>query len=124
MGIKNYLKGTLRSSSGTDLKEFVSGGVTIQCLTEVADGDAYLMIRPDEIAVTMTEDAASSMRNRFPARIVDIAPAKLGIEVTADIGIEIVTTISRDALKSLSLTVGQEVWICFKASSCRIYDAY
>jgi molybdopterin-binding protein len=122
VGIKNYLKGTLRSSSGTDLKEFVSGGITIQCLTEVNDGDAYLMIRPDEIAVTMTEDGASSVRNRFPGRVIDIAPAKLGIEVTADIGIEVVILISLDALKSLSLAVGQHVWVCFKASSCRVYE--
>jgi molybdopterin-binding protein len=122
VGIKNYLKGTLQSSSATDLKFFVSGGITIQCLTEVADGDAYLMIRPDEIAVTRTEDAASSCRNRFPGRIVDIAPARLGIEVTADIGVEMVVMISSDALKSLNLTIGQDVWLCFKASSCRVYE--
>jgi molybdopterin-binding protein len=122
VGIKNYLKGILRSESGTDLKEFTSGGVVIQCLTEVADGDAFLMIRPDEIMVTMTEDAVSSCRNRFPGRIVDIAPARLGIEVTADIGVELVIMISSDALKSLHLEIGKQVWICFKASSCRVYE--
>jgi molybdopterin-binding protein len=122
VGIKNYLKGTIRSADGTDLKAFVSGGVTILCLTEVADGDTHLMIRPDEITVSMTEDAASSCRNRFRGRIVDLAPARLGIEVTADIGVELVAMISSDALKALRLEIGQEVWICFKASSCKVYE--
>jgi molybdopterin-binding protein len=122
VGIKNYMKGTVRSIPGSDLKEFVSGGITILCLTEVADGDAHLMIRPDEITISMTENAASSCRNRFPGRIVDMAPARLGIEVTADIGVDVVVMISSDAVKALRLEIGQEAWICFKASSCRIYE--
>jgi molybdopterin-binding protein len=122
VGIKNYLKGAVRGVAESDLKEFVSGGITILCLTEIADGEAHLMIRPDEIAISMTEDTASSCRNRFRGRITDMAPARLGIEVTADIGVELVVLISSDALKALRLEIGREVWIFFKASSCKVYE--
>ena len=78
------------------------------------------MIRAVEITLSITENAASSCRNRFPGRIVDIAPARLGVEVTADIGVELVVIISLDAANDLRLELGQEAWIYFKASSCRI----
>ncbi len=120
VGMKNYLKGTVRCLYHSDLKEFLSGGMRILCLTDVPDGEAHLIIRPDEISVSNAV-VGSSSRNHFRGRIVDIASEKLGVEVTVDVGMEMVATISLDALSSLELAVGKEVWISFKASSCKIY---
>jgi molybdopterin-binding protein len=110
----------VRSISGSDLKEFSSGGMNILCLTDVPEGDAFLMIRPDEISISYAVDTSSS-RNKFKGTITDIIPAKLGLEVTVDVGVEMVVMISSDALKSLKFEVGKDVWISFKASSCRVY---
>jgi molybdopterin-binding protein len=120
VGIKNYFKGIVRGISGSDLKEFSSGGMNILCLTDVPEGDAFLMIRPDEISISNAVEASSS-RNKFKGVITDIIPAKLGLEVTVDVGVEMVVMISSDALKSLKFEIGKDVWISFKASSCRIY---
>jgi molybdopterin-binding protein len=120
IGIKNYLKGVVRSIPGSDLKHFASDAILIHCLTEVADGDAFLVIRPDEISIANSLDESSS-RNHFKGTITDMAPGKLGMEVTVEVGVEIVATISSVALKALNLDIGKEVWISFKASSCRIY---
>jgi molybdopterin-binding protein len=120
IGIKNYLKGSVRTVAGSDLKEFAADGITVLCLTDVADGEAHLIIRSDEITVANAPEAGSS-RNRFRGRIADIAPAKLGLEVSVDVGVEMVATISRHAAQALQLEIGKDVWIAFKAASCKIY---
>ena len=120
VGIKNYFKGMVRSVPGSDLKKFSSGGMNILCLTDVPEGDAFLMIRPDEISISNTLEAGSS-RNKFQGVITVIVPARLGLEVMVDVGTEMVVMISSDALKSLKFEVGKNVWISFKASSCRVY---
>jgi molybdopterin-binding protein len=120
IGIKNYLKGSVKSIAGSDLKEFVSGAIRVFCLTDVADGEAHLVIRPDEITIANVLEASSS-RNRFAGRITDIAPAKIGVEVSVDIGVEMVATISSDSMQALQLDIGKEVWISFKAASCKVY---
>ena len=48
-------------------------------------------------------------------------PARLGMDLIVDVGVEVVATISSDARNSLDLEIGKEIWISFKASSCRIY---
>jgi molybdopterin-binding protein len=120
VGIKNYFKGIVQSVPGSDLKEFSSEGMNILCMTDIPDGDAFLMIRPDEISISNTLEAGSS-RNKFKGTIADIMPAKLGLEVMVDVGVEMVVMISTDALKSLGVEIGKDVWISFKASSCRVY---
>jgi molybdopterin-binding protein len=120
IGVKNYLKGSVQSVPGSDLKEFVSGGIRVFCLTDVDDGEAHLVIRPDEITIANVRETNSS-RNRFAGRIADIAPAKIGVEVCVDVGVEMVATISSDAARALQLEIGREVWISFKAASCKVY---
>jgi len=120
IGVKNYLKGSVKAVPGSDLKEFVAGGIRVFCLTDVADGEAHLVIRPDEITIANVREANSS-RNRFAGRIKDIAPAKIGVEVCVDIGLEMVAIISSDAARALRLDIGGEVWISFKAASCKVY---
>jgi molybdate/tungstate transport system ATP-binding protein len=122
VGIKNFLKGRVTSKPGSDLIAFATGSLTIMCLTEVTDGDAYLTISPDEINISREVQSGSS-RNHFQGKITDIAPARIGLEVTVDVGREMVALISADARKSLDLKMGDTVWINFKASSCKVYNS-
>ncbi len=120
-GVKNFFRGELKTIQGSDLKEFYSNGLKIFCLTDVEDGEAFLMIQPDEISISNQVETGST-RNHFVGKITDIAPAKLGMDIYVDIGCEMVVQISSDARKSLRLEIGKEVWINFKASSCKIYN--
>jgi len=121
IGIKNFIKGELKTNPGSDLKEFTADGLKVFCLTEADDGSAFLMIQANEITISNKADETSS-RNHFKGKITDIAPAKLGCEITVDIGRKIIATISGDALKSLALEIGKSVFVNFKASSCKIYN--
>ena len=106
--------------SGSDLKEFCSNGIKIYCLTEIPAGEVFLMIGPGDIMVSIEAEAGSA-RNRFRGVIRDMIPAKLGMDLIVDVGVELVATISSDARKSLNLEIGKEIWVSFKASSCRVY---
>jgi len=121
IGIKNFIKGKLKDRPDSDLKEFSTNGLKIFCLTDAKEGEAHLIIRSDEISISNKIDESSS-RNHFKGEILDIAPARLGFEVTVDIGLEVVATISGDALKSLELAIEKEVWVNFKASSCKLFN--
>ncbi len=120
IGIKNFLRGELNTIKESDLKEFSTNGIKIFSLTDVADGGAFLLIQPDEISISNSIESGSA-RNHFKGKITDIARAKIGIEVTIDIGCELISLISSDAMNSLELKIGKEVWISFKASACKIY---
>lgn len=120
IGVKNFLKGELKNIPHSDLKEFRVNGIKIFTLTDLEEGEAFLMISPDEISISNKSEESSS-RNHFKGIIKDIAPARVGIDVTVDIGLDIISVISADSLNELKLEVGKEVWINFKASSCKIY---
>jgi molybdopterin-binding protein len=120
IGVKNFLRGSLASIPQSELKTFTIKGLTVFCLTDASDGEAFLMIGPDEISLANSEQAVSN-RNNFRGTVKDIAHARLGLEVSVDIGCDLVVIVSSEARKSLSLEIGKEVWVSFKASSCKIY---
>lgn len=121
IGIKNFLRGKIQKRSDSDLKTFISGKMEIFCLSEIDKGASFLMIDPNDISISNTV-LEGSIRNHFPGIIKDIAPARLGLVVTVNVGIEFVVHISKDAFYSLGLEVGKNVWINFKASSCKVYN--
>ena len=122
IGVKNFLKGVLESAASSELKTFTTNGIAVSCLTDAVDGEGFLMIGPDEITIANAEQPSSS-RNHFKGVIKDLAQARLGFEVTVDIGCELIAIITSESRKSLDLEIGKEVWVSFKASSCKIYRA-
>jgi len=121
IGTKNFFSGKLKSINNTDLKEFSSSGIKIFCLTDITDGEAFLTIQPEEITISTVSESGSS-RNHFAGKIIDIAPAKQGMEITVNIGVDIIVIISKESMIGLNLGIGKETWINFKASSCKIYN--
>jgi molybdopterin-binding protein len=121
IGTKNFFSGKLKSINNTDLKEFSSSGIKIFCLTDITDGEAFLTIQPEEITISTVSESGSS-RNHFAGKIIDIAPAKQGMEITVNIGVDIIVIISKESMIRLNLGIGKEAWINFKASSCKIYN--
>ncbi len=119
-GVKNFLRGELKTIPQSELKEFSTNGIKIYTLTDAEDGQAFLMILPEEINISIQKSEGSS-RNSFKGKIVDIASAKIGLEIMIDVGAEFIVTVSKEALQSLQLEIGKEVWLSFKASACKIY---
>ncbi|MFA7420064.1 MAG: ABC transporter ATP-binding protein [Melioribacteraceae bacterium] len=121
IGAKNFFRGNLKTIPQSDLKEFSVNGISMFCLTDVEDGEVFLTIQPEEISISAEAEKGSS-RNHFKGKIIDIAPAKVGFEVIVNIGTELIALISGDSKKELKLEIGKEVWVNFKASSCKVYN--
>ena len=124
VGIKNFFRGELikQNNSKGDDAEFRTNGITFNVLTDVQSGSGFLIISSDDIVVS-NRPPESSARNNFYGKVIDIAPAKLGVEVTVDIGVEISALITRKSMESLGIDYGKDVWVSFKASAAKFIGA-
>ena len=119
MGIRNFFKGRLqRPCDGSDLAEFQTAGPMLRILTDGEPGPGYLMLRSEDVIVSRSEDRAST-QNMFSGRILDIAPARLGVEVVVDVGLKVAALVTAESVDRLELECGRDVWISFKASAAR-----
>lgn len=118
VGIRNVFKGRLeRTTRGNgQLAEFVTEGPRFAVLTDHPSGPGHCLIRSDDVVISNTA-LESSARNRFEGRIVDLVPARLGMEITVDIGVEISALITSASVRTLDLHCGRNVWVNFKASA-------
>ena len=120
VGIKNVIKGELVQSNG-NLAEFVANGKRFSVLSEHPSGTGFIILRGEDITVSNFKPH-SSARNLFKGIVTDIGMDRQRIEVTVDIGRDILALITRDALDSLGLNLGDEVWISFKASAVKYIE--
>lgn len=121
VGLKNFLHGKLVSTEQNEIKYFYTkNDVCISCLTDLEDGECFFSIQPEEVSLSLKKEEGSN-RNNFQGIIVDITKAKIGYEIIVDVGLHFVSLISKSALDSLKLKIGNQVWISFKASACKIY---
>jgi molybdopterin-binding protein len=122
VGIKNVFKGILqRRETNGDMARFISQGPAFAVLSAAGTGPGSLILRSEDITVSRTR-VETSAQNCFQGRVIDVVPARLGIEVTADIGVEITALVTPDSVKRLGLSHGQEVWVEFKASAARFIE--
>lgn len=120
IGIKNFFKGNLEKQNDK-LGIFKTDDLEFEIATDVDGGDGNLILKSENITISKNIPK-SSARNHFKGIIVDIEPARLGIEVTVDIGTNIVVLITRESLEEMNLKTGMEVWINFKATSAKFLE--
>ena len=63
-----------------------------------------------------------SAENRFQGTVVDMAPARLGAELTIDIGVKVAALMTSDSVERLGVECGQDVWVSLKASAARYIE--
>lgn len=80
-----------------------------------------MIFRSEDITVSRTL-ADTSAQNSFLGTVVDVASARLGIEVTVNIGVEVAALVTAESAKRLELHCGQKVWVSFKASAVRFIE--
>lgn len=123
IGIRNFFNGHLRRPAGDgELAEFVTAGPVFHVLTEAAAGPGYLMLRSEDITVANARPETSE-RNTFAGVIVDMAAARLGVEVSVDVGIEVSALVTATSVGKLDLACEKEVCVSFKASAAKFIEA-
>jgi tungstate transport system ATP-binding protein len=104
----------------------VSVEVGPQVIEAVANGviseDVLVVLRPEDITLTIVEDRspASSARNRLRGTIVRITSAGHQARVAVDCGFPLIALITKQSLEDLGLQPGQEIIAAFKAHAVHL----
>jgi len=62
----------------------------------------------------------SSMQNGFKGKIIDIITSQNSIDIVININILIHATITQQSYEEMKLSVGNEIWVYFKASAIKV----
>jgi molybdopterin-binding protein len=102
-------------AAGYHALEFVAGAMTIYTVGSSAPGNAYAVIRAEEVSIARTVPATSA-RNVFRGRIAELSTLGALARVTLDVaGMPLVAALTSRSAKELALSEGEEVWASFKA---------
>jgi molybdate/tungstate transport system ATP-binding protein len=122
VGIRNFYPGRLEApEESNSAGRFVTNGATFYVLADARTGPGNLIIRSEDVTVSLSAQE-SSARNAFEGTVTDVAPARLGVEVTVDIGVEIAALVTAASVDKLSLECGRQVCVSFKASAARFVE--
>ncbi|NPA74904.1 MAG: ATP-binding cassette domain-containing protein [Euryarchaeota archaeon] len=114
----NILRGTVMGTEGK-LTTVAVGNERI-FISERAQGEVYLSIRPEEIIISR-EKLRSSMRNCLNGKIAKMTPAGNVVRITLSFhGFSLFCILTPNAVSALSLEEGDEVFAYFKASSVKL----
>ena len=134
LGAENIYAGTARpiraiSPDWTDAAQgqyaehplaFDTGSLTLYALGDAVPGKAHAILRAEDVILS-TEALASSVRNQFRGRVVEIVSAGALSKVTVDVsGTPIVSAVTTRAVQELGLERGREIVASFKATSVHI----
>jgi molybdopterin-binding protein len=99
---------------------FDTGKLTLYALGDAVPGKAHAVIRAEDVMLA-TEPLASSVRNQFRGRVVEIVPAGALCKVTVDVsGTLIVSAVTTRAVQELGIQRGREAVASFKATAVHI----
>ena len=85
-----------------------------------AEGSAsarHIAIDPLAITISTHPHSDTSARNQLPGRLIAISESGKAIRLTIDCGEKFEVIISHQALSALQLTLGNSVWLSFKATA-------
>ncbi|HPO12004.1 MAG TPA: ABC transporter ATP-binding protein [Candidatus Hydrogenedentes bacterium] len=123
IGIRNVFPGILERNEppDQDVAPFVSHGVQFWIMTKATPGKGMMIVRSEDITLSRTRPD-SSAQNCFSGRVVDVVPARIGLEVYVDIGVMAAALITAGSAERLEVRPGQQVFLSFKASAARFME--
>ncbi len=89
-------------------------------VAEGLESACHVSIDPHEIVLSR-KPLDSSMRNRYQGRVTAIAEEMQAVRVSVNAGEIFQVLITRQALEALKLSLGDSVWLSFKANSVVVF---
>jgi molybdate transport system ATP-binding protein len=97
------------------------GNVTLTALAPAAESrDVFVCIRGEDVILQRDAAAASSVRNRFSARILSLRPEGPLVRVELDAGFPLFALVTRPASAELVLREGEAITALIKASAIHL----
>jgi len=116
--LENVFSGTSRIlEEGTSVIS-VDDGIRIEAALRKS-GKVTVFVRPEDIILSK-KAVASSARNVFKGKIVEIADFGSVVKLKVDAGKEFVVQITKRSFVEMELNVGSTVFLTFKASSVHL----
>jgi molybdopterin-binding protein len=97
---------------------FESGPLTLEVLAE-REGESHAVIRPEDLLLSAAP-LATSARNVFSGRVVQIERTAGVALVTVDVGLPLTAAVTAAGAEALSLTPGSTVWLTLKATAVHL----
>lgn len=96
------------------------GGFSMIAVGDAMPGPAHAVIRAEEVVVSLAE-TASSARNAYQGRIVEMSPSGALVRVTIDVdGTPLVAALTTRSARDLGLAAGMTVHASFKAMAVHL----
>jgi len=115
--------GNIFSGSSEILSEGISRVKLNQGLVIIAtpqrSGNVTIFIRPEDIILSKNR-FKSSARNIFEGKITEISDQGPIVKLKVDVGVEFVTQITKKSFLEMSLNIGTQIFLTFKASSVQM----
>ncbi|MCX6251389.1 MAG: ABC transporter ATP-binding protein [Bacteroidetes bacterium] len=116
-GVKNFFN-VSAANEQNQATVLINNRISVCLPGECTSGTGYLMIRAEDILLSLHRLDSSAINN-FEGVVKELIPSRSGIEVLVDIGVVIHALITRESMVHLSLEEGKTIWISFKATSLR-----
>ena len=120
IGIKNYYDAEICKIKKRGIKiAKINEKISFRLDTPLKEGTKGKVYIETESVIVFKENIQSSARNNFSGKIIDVVPAKSGIEIIVDVGIKISALITLEAYEKFGFSEGNTVWLSFKATAVR-----
>jgi tungstate transport system ATP-binding protein len=120
VGVENLLAGSVVAVR-EGLVEVRVGPHRVTVAGDAAPGERVLVgLRPEDVLLEAATTDPTSAQNRFPGRVVALAPLGPLHRVTLDCGFSLTGLVTRPAVATLGLTPGGVVGVAFKATAAHL----
>ncbi|HEY5233435.1 MAG TPA: molybdenum ABC transporter ATP-binding protein [Verrucomicrobiae bacterium] len=120
VGVETLQPGTV-TSVNEGLATVTVGKVTLTALAPPpASRDVFVCIRGEEVILQRDVAAASSVRNRLPARVLSLSPEDALVRVELDAGFPLFALVTRPACAELALREGETIIALIKAPAIHL----
>lgn len=118
VGIENMLPGKVIEHEDNLLTIDVGGG-HIQAVSELIGDDVYVLIRPEDITLSLSSNLTSA-RNLFRGAITRLTPVGPLVRLEINCGFPLLGLVTRSSASDLGLDLGKEVYASFKVTATHV----
>ena len=117
----DWLEGeTAALAHGYHAIEFSSGPLTLYTVGNAADGPCYAVVRSEEVVLSL-ESQATSARNEFRGRVLEVGALGAFARITLDVeGTPLVAAVTTRSVQEMGLREGAFVYATFKAMAVHL----
>ena len=120
VGVETLQPGTVTNASGGLATVSIGNAMLTALAPATASRDVFVCIRGEEVVLQRDVAAASSVRNRLPARIVALRPEGALVRVELDAGFPLFALVTRPACAELALREGEPITALIKAPAIHL----